>query len=101
MLSNIETLAANMQNVEKGIKAKNKNKNHENVSRDKKKFKSATELDTDGFLAIFEFLNVAPDYKAKQGSKIYSQNIKPRMKSKLCPADQFFVYLIWLRNGFT
>ena len=36
MLSNIETLAANMQNVEKGIKAKNKNKNHENVSRDKK-----------------------------------------------------------------
>ena len=33
MLSNIETLAANMQNVEKGIKAKHKNKNHEIVQQ--------------------------------------------------------------------
>ena len=54
--SNIETLVANLKNLENYIKAiKTK---IENVSRYKKMLKSITRLDPDDFLAIFNFLNI-------------------------------------------
>ena len=51
--SNLDTLTANLQNLENEIKVKKKNT--ENVSRDKKRFKSATGLNPYGFLAILNF----------------------------------------------
>ena len=52
--SNIETLVANLKNVENYIKTKTK---IENVSRYKKMLKSITRLDPDDFLVIFNFVN--------------------------------------------
>ena len=39
--------------------------------------------------------------QAKREFKKYTKNVKPGMKAKDSIADQFFMYLSWLRNGFT
>ena len=82
--------------------------NYRNVAADKKLFKSITSLEPDDFLAIFQFLNTGLHGenikyydKNKKQPKHYPQDQKPGMKSKLKAIDQFFLYLSWLKNGFT
>ena len=72
-------------------------------------FKSTTGLEADDFQAAFEFLDTGPhcenikfyDGQDKKKTKSYPQDVKPGKKAKLLAIDQFFMYLSWLRNGFT
>ena len=72
-------------------------------------FKSTTGLEADDFSAIFNFLNTGPncenikfyDSTNKMTSKSYPQNVKPGKRAKLDAKDQFFMYVSWLRNGFS
>ena len=88
---------------------KSKMFSYENISQNKEIFKSTTGLEADDFQAVFEFLDIGPhcenikfyDGQNNKKSKSYPQDIKPGKKAKLLAIDQFFMYLSWLRNGFT
>ena len=87
--SHTESLVANLQNLENDIKAiKTKHPhNYENVSSDEKMFKSATVLNSDDLLAIFEFLNVEPHcehlkFYGKEGALEIPAECKTRNESK-------------------
>ena len=82
---------------------------YENISQNKEMFKSTTGFETDGFQAVFEFLDNGShceNIKLYVGHnnkkpKSYPQDVKPGKKAKFLVIDRFFMYLSWLRNGFT
>ena len=98
LISHVETLTANLQNVKNNIKLI-KTKTIEMYPGIRKMFKSATGLDSNDFLAVFKFLNTGPhcentkfyDSQAKRELKTYTQNVKPGMKAKLSGTDHFFL----------
>ena len=64
LISHVETLTANLQNVKNNIKPiKTKTKTIEMYSGIRKMFKSATGLVSNNFLAVFKFLNTGPHCK--------------------------------------
>ena len=88
---------------------KSKMFSYENVSQNKEMLKSATGLEADDFQAVSEFLDTVPhcenikfyDGQNNKKLKVYPQDVKPGKKAELLAIDQFFMYLSWLRNGFT
>ena len=72
-------------------------------------FESTTWVEADDFQAVFEFLDTCPhfenikfhDGQNNKKPKSYPQDVKPGKKAKLPAIDQVFMYLSWLRNGFT
>ena len=97
LISHVETLTANLQNVKNNIKPiKTKTKTIEMYPGIRKMFKSATGLDSNNFLAVFEHWTSLQKYKvydsqAKRELKTYTQNVKPGMKAKLSGTDHFFL----------
>ena len=89
--------------------------NYENISRNKEHFKKATGLDHESFLNLFEFVDPGEDcenIKSYDSSKRLSETqfplssssvdlLKSGRKSKVTAINQLFLYLVWLRNGFT
>ena len=89
--------------------------NYENISANKKHFKKATGLDHKPFLDLFEFVDPGEDCKNIRfydSSKRLSEAqfplssssvdlLKSGRKSKVAAINQLFLYLFWLRNGFT
>lgn len=83
---------------------------YENVSKDLKLFRSTTGLEKEAFDALFAFLDPGEDcsnIKLYDTDKRLSQatdnleKLKPGPKPKHSSIEQFFMYLSWLRNGFT
>ena len=80
-----------------------------NISQNKGMFKSTTGIEADDFQTVFEFLDTGPrcenikhyDSQNNKKPKSYPQNVKPGKRAKLLAVDQFFIYVSWLRNGFT
>ena len=89
--------------------AKSKMFSYENISQNEKMFKSTTGREADDFQAVFEFLDTVPycenikfyDGQNNKKPKSYIQDVKPGKEAMLLAIDQFFMYLSWLRNGFT
>ena len=89
--------------------AKSKMFSYENISQNEKMFKSTTGLEADDFQAVFEFLDTVSycenikfyDGQNNKKPKSYIQDVKPGKEAMLLAIDQFFMYLSWLRNGFT
>ena len=89
--------------------------NYENISRNKEHFKKATGLDHESFLSLFEFVDPGEDcknIKFYDSSKRLSEAqfplssssvdlLKSGRKPKVTAINQLFLYLVWLRNGFT
>ena len=89
--------------------------NYENISRNKEHFKKATGLDHESFLNLFEFVDPGEDcknIKFYDSSKRLSEAqfplssssvdlLKSGRKPKVTAINQLFLYLAWLRNGFT
>ena len=98
--------------------------NFENLSGDSTVFKSETGLDLESFTNLFEFLNPGENccnlkmYESKlkatseclSGTTLKSPDDKTKTKSqegkqgpqvKLDPKNQLFLYLVWLKGGFT
>ena len=89
--------------------------NYENISRNKEHFKKATGLDHESFLNLFEFVDPGEDcknIKFYDSSKRLSEAqfplssssvdlLKSGRKPKVTAINQLFLYLVWLRNGFT
>ena len=79
------------------------------LAKIKEMFKSTTGLEADDFQAVFEFLDTCLhcenikfyDGENNKKSKSYPQDLEPGEKAKLLAIDQFFMYLSWLRDGFT
>ena len=69
-------------------------------------FKSTTGLEVQ---AVFEVLDTGPhcenikfyDGQNNKKPKSYPQDVKPGKKAKVLAINQFFMYLSWLRHGFT
>ena len=82
---------------------------YDNISQNKEMFRSTTGLEADDFQAVFGFLDTGPrcenikfyDGQNSKKPKTYPQDVKPGKKAKLLAIDRFFMYLSWLRNGFT
>ena len=89
--------------------------NCENISRNNEHFKKAAGLDHESFLDLFEFVDPGKDSKNKKfydSSKRLSEAqfplssssvdlLKSGRKPKVTAINQLFLYLVWLRNGFT
>ena len=89
--------------------------NYENISRNKDHFKKATGLDHESFLHLFEFVDPGDgceSIKSYDSSKRLSEAqfplssssvdlLKSGRKPKVTAINQLFLYLVWLRNGFT
>jgi len=111
-----------VENLESKVKELQNNiYNYENISKDELLFKSETGLDTENFEILFNFLN--PDencinvkmYESKQADFLDSSPYVLQSPSetkkktekrqgrpvKLNPKDQLFLYLSWLKGGFT
>ena len=110
MQMNINNLHENMTKLKNDTEiTKSKMFSYENISQNKEMFKFATGLKTDDFQAVFEFLDTSPhcenikfyDGQNNEKPKSYPQDVKPGKKAKLLAINQFFMYLSWLRNGFT
>ena len=83
---------------------------YKNVHKNAELFRSATGLEEDSFDILYDFLNPGEDccnIKFYDSSKRLSGETKedkmPKSgpKPKLPPCEQFFMYLTWLKNGFT
>jgi len=81
---------------------------YENISNNDKLFKSATGLQPDDFSALYKFLNPGKEcenikyYETVEKSKsTYESSCKPGPKPKLDGKNQMFLFLTWLKNGFT
>ena len=101
---------------------KNRTYNYENISKNEKYFKSETGLELDCFKMLYDFLNPGDQcenvkiYESKQKSeqndeadvmqspttsKAYSYKEKPGPTAKLNARDQLFLYMTWLKGGFS
>ena len=101
---------------------KNRSYNFENISKNEKLFKSETGFEIDCFEILFEFLNPGDHcenvkmYQSKQkneqnneacvmrsptSSKAYDYKEKPGPAAKLSAKDQLFLYMTWLKGGFS
>ena len=89
--------------------------NYDNISRNKEHFQKATGVDHESFLNLFEFVDPGEDcknIKFYDSSKRLSEAqfplssssvdlLKSGRKPKETAINQLFLYLVWLRNGFT
>jgi len=103
-----------VENLESKVKELQNNiYNYENISKDELLFKSETGLDTENFEILFNFLNPGENcinvkmYESKQADFLDSSPYvlqSPSEKGrpvKLNPKNQLFLYLSWLKGGFT
>ena len=89
--------------------------NYDNISRNKEHFQKATGVDHESFLNLFEFVDPGEgckNIKFYDSSKRLSEAqfplssssvdlLKSGRKSKVTAINQLFLYLFWLRNGFS
>ena len=83
----------------------------ENLCENKEQFRSATGLNPDCFMSLFNYLNPGDDcssIKFYDTSKRLSEEkytnsdeVKSGPKPKISAKEQLFMYLSWLKNGFT
>ena len=100
---------------EENLTLKSNTYNHTNISNNKEQFRSATGLEFDSFETLYDFLNPGENcrnIKFHDTSKRLSEETyttrddvddtsKPGPKPKLAAKEQLFLYLTWLKNGFT
>ena len=89
--------------------------NYKNISKNKEHFKETIGLDHESFFDLSEVVDPGEDYKNikfHNSSKslfeaqfpLSSSSVdlsKSERKPKVIAIDQLFLYLFWLRNGFT
>ena len=77
----------------------NINNLHENIT----KLKNDTEIKKSKIFTLVLVVRISNFYDGQNNNKPKScpQDFKTGKKSKLLAIDQFFIYLSWLRNGFT
>ena len=83
----------------------------ENLCENKEKFRSATGINPDCFICFFNYLNSGDDcsnIKFHDTSKCLteerytnSEEVRSGPKPKISAKEQLFMYLSWLKNGFT
>ena len=83
----------------------------ENLCENKEQFSSATGINPGCFMRLFNYLNPGDDcsnIKFYETSKRLpeekyknSEEVKTGPKPKISAKEQLFMYLIWLKNGFT
>ena len=75
------------------------------MSNNKELFRIAIGLEIESFECLFEYLNPGEDCcNIRYHERLYNQNEstdKTGPKPKLPPIEQLFLYLTWLKNGFT
>ena len=110
MLTNINNLHENITKLKNDTMiTKSEILSNEVIGKNKEIFKSTTGIKADDFQAAFEFFDTGShcenikfyDGQNNKKSKSYPQDVKAGKKAKLPEISQFFMYLKWLRNGFT
>ena len=108
----LQDLRLDYINVKEELQALKKKRvySYDNISKDSSLFKKATGLEVDCFGELFSFLNPGnhcENMKFYEPSteqvceSLNSSDKKSGPKPKLCPEDQLFLVLVWLKNGFT
>ena len=83
----------------------------ESLCENKEQFRSATGLNTDCFMSLFNYLNQGDDFnnikfydtskRLSEEKYTNSEEVKSCPKPKISAKEQLFMYLSWLKNGFT